>query len=105
VVQDLDGFALWLFTITDRPVRNQTGIAGRFFLDFSFAPDQATPGALRRLAIMARRNGSEDPFARSNPPGPSIFTALQQEFGLRLEETTAPRDFLLIDSAERPTAN
>ena len=104
VVYDLNGFSLWLFVITDRPVLNKTGIAGRFFMDLVFAPDQATPGALARLAIMARRNGSAVP-APSNPPGPSIFAALEQQLGLRLEPTTAPRDFIIIDRVERPTAN
>jgi bla regulator protein BlaR1 len=107
VVKDLDGFALWLYVITDRPVANKTGLTGKYFMDFVFAPDQSTPGALARLAIMARRNGGDAGAAAapSNPPGPSIFTALQQELGLKLEPSTSPRDFILIDRAERPTAN
>jgi len=106
LVQDLDGFSLWLFVITDRPVLNRTGIPGRFFMDLAFAPDQATPGALARLAIMARRNGGNAGAATapSNPPGPSIFTALQQQLGLKLEAATASRDFLMVDHAERPTS-
>ncbi len=105
VVKDLDGFALWLYVITDRPVLNKTGIPGRFFMDLVFAPDQATPGALNRLAIMARRNGSDAAAATaaSNPPGPSIFAALKEQLGLQLEPTTADRDFIIIDHAERPT--
>ena len=107
VVNDLDGFSLWLFAITDRPVLNKTGITGRFFMDLVFAPDQATPGALARLAIMARRNvgNTGASTAPPNPPGPSIFTALQQQLGLKLEPITGPRDFIIIDHAERPTAN
>ena len=106
-VKDMDGFSLWLFAITGRPVLNQTGLPGRFLIDFVFAPDRDTPGALARLAIVARRNG-QDPAtaaAPSNPPGPSIFTALQQQLGLKLEPITAPRDFLIVEHAERPTAN
>ena len=107
VVRDLDEFSLWLFIMTDRPVLNKTGIPGRFFMDFVFAPDQSTPGALARLAIVARRNGGNvaAPAAPSNPPGPSIFTALEQQLGLKLEPITAPRDFIIIDHAERPTAH
>jgi bla regulator protein blaR1 len=103
VVQDLDEFALWLFVTTDRPVVNRTGLPGRFFMDFVFAPDQATPGALNRLAIVARRNGGTVE-APSNPPGPTIFAALQEQLGLRLEPITAPRDFLTIEAVERPAA-
>ena len=107
VVKDLDGFSLWLFVITDRPVLNRTGLTGRFFMDLIFRPDESTPGALARLAIMARRNGANAsaPAAPSNPPGPSIFEALDQQLGLELEPTTAPRDFLIVDHAERPTTN
>lgn len=107
VVQDLDEFALWLFVMTDRPVLNRTGINGRFYLDFVFAPDQATPGALSRLAIMARRSGGNAAVvpAPSNPPGPSIFEALRQQLGLKLEGATASREFLIVEHAERPTTN
>jgi uncharacterized protein (TIGR03435 family) len=106
-LKDLDGFSLWLFGITDRPVLNKTGIAGKFFVDFVFAPDQDTPGALARLASVARRNGGDPGTATapSNPPGPSIFTALEQQLGLKLEPITAPRDFLIVEHVERPTAN
>ena len=104
VVTDLDGFALWLYAITDRPVLNQTGIPGRFFIDVVFAPDQATPGALIRLAMLARRNAANggSGITPSIPPGPSIFAALQQQLGLKLEPITAHRDFIVIDHAERP---
>jgi uncharacterized protein (TIGR03435 family) len=105
VVKDLDGFSLWLFAITDRPVSNRTGMNGRFFMDLVFAPDQATPGALARLAIMARRTGDASITVPSNPPGPSLFTALQEQLGLNLEPATAPRDFLIVDHAERPATN
>jgi uncharacterized protein (TIGR03435 family) len=104
VVKSLDEFALWLFVTTDRPVANRTRLAGRFFLDFVFSPDPATPGALNRLAIQARRSGGTI-ASPSNPPGPTIFAALQEQLGLKLEPTTAPRDVLIIDSVERPTAH
>ncbi len=76
-------------------------------MDLVFAPDQATPGALARLAIMARRNGGNAgaPTLPSNPPGPSIFAALHQQLGLKLETEPASRDFLIVDHAERPATN
>ena len=37
--------------------------------------------------------------------GPSIFTALQEQLGLRLEPQKVPVSFFVIESAQRPTAN
>jgi len=106
-VHSLDEFCIWLFGTTDRPVINKTGLTGRFWMDLEFAPDASTPGALNRLASMARRNGGNPSAvaAPSNPPGPSISTALEQQLGLKLEAATGSRDFLFVDRAERPTGN
>jgi len=107
-VKDLDGLSIWLYGMTDRPVLNKTGIAGKFFMNLEFAPDESTPGALARLAVVARHNGgnpSGAAAAPSNPPGPSISNALEQQLGLKLEPATGSRDFLVIDHAERPAVN
>jgi uncharacterized protein (TIGR03435 family) len=41
----------------------------------------------------------------SEEPAASIFTALEQQLGLKLESVKAPRGFLVIDHIERPTTN
>jgi uncharacterized protein (TIGR03435 family) len=43
--------------------------------------------------------------APSPDTGPSIFTAIQEQLGLKLEPATAPLDIIVIDSAERPAQN
>jgi len=41
----------------------------------------------------------------ANPDGPDVFTALQEQIGLRLERQKAPVSFVIIENAERPTEN
>jgi uncharacterized protein (TIGR03435 family) len=80
------------------PVINQTGIplTTRFNYVLEFAPDERTAGPMGRLA-------SNEPS--DIPRAPDIFTALEQQLGLRLEPARAPREFIVIDRVERPSPN
>jgi uncharacterized protein (TIGR03435 family) len=77
--------------IVVRPIIDKTGLEGHFKFHLQFAFDEATP--------MLRR------FADGDVTGPSIFTAMQEQLGLKLEPVTGPHDFLVIDSVERPSEN
>lgn len=74
----------------DRPVVDQTGVTGRF--DYEV-----------RFSIPAGRV-SASPVAAA-PAGPSLFTALREQLGLKLEPVTAPIDVLVIDAVHQPTEN
>ncbi len=78
----------------DRPVINRTGIAGMFDIRLESAVDQASPAP--------GRDGvdSDDPLR-----GPSIFTAVQEQLGLRLIPGKGPSEFLVISHVERPSEN
>lgn len=78
--------------ILDRPVIDKTGVAGMFNFHVEFAFDDSTPGI--------RPAPSDEPGG-----GPSIFTAVQEQLGLKLEPAKGPGEFLVIDSVERPTEN
>jgi bla regulator protein blaR1 len=83
-----------------RPVVDRTGLTGRFDIKLQWTPDAGqslTPlgGALPP--------GVELP--PSDPNGPSLFTAVQEQLGLRLESQKAPVDLIVIDSVEKPTEN
>jgi uncharacterized protein (TIGR03435 family) len=84
--------------ILDRPVIDKTGITGQFNLRLSYSPDESTPGFGFRSAVA-------DPATPSEPTGPSIFTAIQEQLGLRLEPAKGPGEVLVIDSVERPSEN
>ncbi len=71
----------------DRPVQDKTGLKGVFTFSLNFVPKE--PGG-----------PDTEP-----PDGPSIFTALQEQLGLKLEPAKGAVEILVIDRAERPSAN
>jgi uncharacterized protein (TIGR03435 family) len=82
-----------------RPVVDRTGLTGTFDLTLTWTPDQIPQG----------QPGPPPPGAPPLPPidpnGPSIFTAVQEQLGLKLESAKGPVDVLVIDRAEHPTAD
>ena len=76
----------------DRPVVNQTGLEGAFDLKLEWTPESARPV----------RVGADGAPTES---GLSIFTAIQQQLGLRLRSEKAQVEMLVIDHAEKPSEN
>jgi uncharacterized protein (TIGR03435 family) len=100
---DAEGSTLVEFTklfslVLDHPVIDKTGLAGRFTIHLEFSPDQATPG-LRGPA------GGSPADAAANPTLPTIFTAIQEQLGLRLVPSKGPVELLVIDHIEKPSEN
>ncbi len=85
-----------LTSATDRLVIDKTGIQGNVDLNLTYASDS---------------NGSAQPQSADgvpvadDPAGPSIFTAIEQQLGLKLEPARGSREYLVIDSISRPTPN
>jgi uncharacterized protein (TIGR03435 family) len=77
----------------NRVVVDKTGLTGRYDFNVEFTPDQMPPQG-------AQLNGA--PFPAIDPNGPSIFTALQEQLGLKLESGRGPVEMLVIDSVEPP---
>jgi uncharacterized protein (TIGR03435 family) len=78
--------------ILDRPVVDKTGLTGRYDFDLEWAPDET-------------QFGGEVPVAPADAPSLPLFSAIQQQLGLRLEATRGPIAALVVDKAERPSAN
>jgi bla regulator protein BlaR1 len=94
-------FATSLSVQVRRMVVDHTGLDGRFDLELIWTPDQLpqrAPGTPIDQPI--RMNGYD-----IDPNGPSIFTALQEQLGLKLVAQTGPVPVLVIDHIELPTEN
>jgi uncharacterized protein (TIGR03435 family) len=77
-----------------RPVADRTNADGAFELRLTWTPDQAPTAT-----------GKNAKPQKVDPNGPSLFSALQEQLGLKLDATRAPSPVLVIDRAEHPSAN
>jgi uncharacterized protein (TIGR03435 family) len=78
--------------LLDRPVVDKTGLPGKYDFDLEWAPDET-------------QFGGEVPVASADAPSPPFFSAIQEQLGLRLVATRGPIQALVVDKAERPSAN
>jgi len=103
----LDEFSLLLGPILDRPVINKTGITGMVAFHLEFGADQSASKLLTMLPPPPPGGGGGPVGAppASEPSGPSIFSAIQEQVGLRLEPTKGPAEVVIIDRVERPSEN
>jgi len=95
-------FIRMLSMVLGRPVVDRTGFAETFDLRLDFTPDEAVAGLPR--AVGASDPGSAAPAADPTTP-PTIFAAIQEQLGLKLESTKGPVEVLVIDHVERPSQN
>jgi uncharacterized protein (TIGR03435 family) len=79
----------------NRPVIDKTGLTGYFDIRLQYTPDGLQPSP---------NPGAAAPTA-SDSAAPSVFTALQEQLGLRLDSTRAPVEVVVVDSIQRPTEN
>ncbi|MBZ5612140.1 MAG: TIGR03435 family protein [Acidobacteriia bacterium] len=83
-----------------RPVIDRTGLQGPFDLKLEWTPDPGQAGPFGGLPPP----GVEVP-PPPDPNGPSLFTAVQEQLGLRLESTKGPVQMIVIDKVEKPSEN
>ena len=79
-------------------VVDQTGIEGKYDVSFQWTPDSSEP----RMS----KSGEPLPAPPADAmPGPSIFTAVQEKFGLKIEARKVPMPVIVIERANRPSEN
>jgi uncharacterized protein (TIGR03435 family) len=90
-------FASVLSNMLRRTVVDRTGLAGNYAIHLTFTPE---PPAVPPSDPSHPPTGVAVPDA-----GPSIFSAIQEQFGLKLEAAKGPVEVLVIDHVERPSEN
>lgn len=83
--------------LVGRTVLDKTGLSGKYEVTLQWTPDQnfgqTFPGSAGGAQTAA------------DASGPSLFTAIQEQLGLKLESTKGPAEFLVIDHVETPSEN
>jgi len=82
--------------VLDRPVVDKSGLQGRWDFTLRWTPDESQ---FQGMGVRVPPP-SNDPDA---PPG--LFTAFQEQLGLKLESTRAPVEVLVVDRVEKPSEN
>ena len=80
-----------------RPVIDKTGLTGKYNFDLTYALDPLEGNPFGPVT----RDSPSPPDYNS----PSIFTAIEEQLGLRLQSTKGPVEVVVIDHAEKPDAN
>jgi uncharacterized protein (TIGR03435 family) len=89
----MDDFVAMLQRATlDRPTVNETGLTGKYDFDLVWAQDET-------------QYGGEVPKAPDDAPNPPLFTAVQEQLGLKLEATRGMVAAMVVDGAAKPTVD
>jgi uncharacterized protein (TIGR03435 family) len=83
-----------------RTVVDKTALTGDYDFKLDWTPDDAPPQMAK-----SGNPAPDDNASSQDAAGPSLFTALEEQLGLKLESTKGPVDVIVIDQLEQPTAN
>ena len=88
---EMESLARQIGQMLGRIVQDKTGLTGKFDMQLKWTPDDMRSAA-------SADNGAAD-------TGPTIYTALQEQMGLKLESTKGSVDTIVIDHVEIPSEN
>ena len=93
-------YATWMQSgVMDRPVMDQTGLTDRYDFQLKWTPDDSQFAQFRGV-------GSTPPPPTEDPNAPpSLYTAVTEQLGLKIGPAKLPDDVIVIDHAEKPSAN
>ena len=82
-----------------RPVIDKTGLRGQYDIALSWTPD---PGQTAALADHTSPRRAETEATPSDPNAPSLFTAIQEQLGLKMQSAKGRVEVLAVDGAQKP---
>jgi uncharacterized protein (TIGR03435 family) len=83
--------------VLDRPVLDQTEITGRYDFTLVWTPDDSQFAGMGAKIPPAPADDGKAP--------PNLYTAIQEQIGLKLDATKAPADVMVVDHVEKPSEN
>lgn len=94
-------FATWMQSgVMDKPVVDHTGLKDRYDFKLKWTPDDSQFAQFRGVVP------PQSPSAGDNPDAPpSLYTAVQEQLGLKIEAGKAMDDVIVIDHVEKPSPN
>jgi uncharacterized protein (TIGR03435 family) len=92
----IDQFCSYLAHVTGHTIIDRTELTGKFDMRLEYLPDRANSGP----AAVDQHDGSAE-----IEPGASLFTALEQQLGLKLVPVKGARQVIVIDHVEKPSRN
>jgi bla regulator protein blaR1 len=93
VAMDIRDVAQMFSNLLGRTVVDKTGLKGLYDVKMTWTPDQALQGP----------PGADAPPV--DPSGPSIFTAVQEQLGLKLDSAKGPVEVIVVDGVQKPSEN
>jgi uncharacterized protein (TIGR03435 family) len=98
--QTMADFATWMQSgVMDKPVVDQTGLTDRYDFQLKWTPDDSQFAQFRGTGVTVPPP-TDDPKAP-----PSLYTAIQEQLGLKMGPAKVPDDVIVIDHAEKPSEN
>jgi uncharacterized protein (TIGR03435 family) len=98
--QTMKDFATWMQSgVMDKPVVDQTGLTDRYDFKLKWSPDDSQFGQFRGTGAIPSRASDA-----ANAP-PALYTAMQEQIGLKMGPAKVPDDVIVIDHVEKPSAN
>jgi uncharacterized protein (TIGR03435 family) len=98
--------AQFLYRQLNRMVVDKTGLTGKYDFTLKWTPDQnQVQSQLGPQETFGGAPNGQAGIPASDPSGPDLFTAIQQQLGLKLESGKGPVEVIVIDHVERPSGN